>query len=121
MPNKMKGFYDNIERSTLANLAYREVVYTDVNLQLVYMTLQPLEEIGLEVHPTTTQFIRVESGFGTALIARQSYPLFPGAVVIVPPNTYHNIINTSTITLLQLYTIYSPPEHPPGTYEFNKV
>lgn len=117
----MEPFYDNVERSTLENKAFRNVVYTDNNIQLAYMSLQPKEEIGLEVHPVTTQFIRVEAGTGTAIVNNHQYPLYPGALIIVPPNSYHNVINTSPVLSLDLYTVYSPPVHHEDTYEYMKM
>ena len=41
----MKGYCDNIEKLTLANANFRQVLYTGAHLQLVLMTLQPGEEI----------------------------------------------------------------------------
>jgi quercetin dioxygenase-like cupin family protein len=37
-------------------------------MQLVLMSLKPGEEIGSEIHPYITQFIRVEKGEGIAII-----------------------------------------------------
>jgi mannose-6-phosphate isomerase-like protein (cupin superfamily) len=41
--------------------------------------------------------------------------------VVIPSGTEHNVINTSTTTALRLYTLYSPPEHPPGTVHRTKA
>ena len=38
-----------------------------------------------------------------------------GDGVVVPAGTHHNVVNASKTTLLKLYTIYSPPNHPDGT------
>ena len=35
--------------------------------------------------------------------------------VVVPAGTHHNVVNSSKTETLKLYTIYSPPNHPPGT------
>ena len=40
-----KGYFDNIEQSTVDNTDFRRVLYTGANLQLVLMCLQPGEEI----------------------------------------------------------------------------
>jgi mannose-6-phosphate isomerase-like protein (cupin superfamily) len=64
----MTGYLTNIERDTLANTDYRRVRYTGRHTQLVLMTLQPGEEIGLEVHDGHDQFIRVEAGTGVVLL-----------------------------------------------------
>jgi len=71
-------------------------------------------EIGEEVHHHTTQFIRVEGGTGVAIVSGKRFNLKSGDALIVPPGRRHNIISTNN---LQLYTLYSPPEHPPNTVE----
>jgi mannose-6-phosphate isomerase-like protein (cupin superfamily) len=80
-------------------------------MQLVVMSLKPKEEIGYEVHPYITQFFRIESGHGVAIIDNMQYELYDGIALIVPLNTEHNIINTSHNKALKLYTIYTPPNH----------
>ena len=42
----MKGFKSNIERDTLKNDNFREVIYSGKHLQVVLMSLKPGEEIG---------------------------------------------------------------------------
>jgi mannose-6-phosphate isomerase-like protein (cupin superfamily) len=58
----MSGFSINIEQKTLEGNNFREVLYTTERSQLVIMTLQPNEEIGMEHHTGHDQFIRVEQG-----------------------------------------------------------
>lgn len=121
----MEPYYDNIEASTIDNRYYRNVVYTDHNIQIVEMRLRPQEEIGLERHPGLTQFFRIESGIGMAQIEGAHseltyYALSDGVAFAVPPNHLHNVINLSKTEDLKLYTIYSPPNHPPGTKELTK-
>ena len=103
----------NIESKTLRNNNYRKVVYTiPDSMQLVVMSLKSREEIGMEVHQHTSQFIRVESGKAIVIISGKKYRLKSGDVVIVPMGKKHNIINSSYYEPLKLYTIYTPPEHP---------
>lgn len=102
----------NIELSTLDNNNYRKVEHTTQNMQLVVMKLKPGEEIGMERHPSTTQFIRVEKGEGIAIVNGHEFFLGNNSAIIIPPNTLHNIKNTSKDEL-KLYTIYTPPEHSP--------
>ena len=45
------------------------------NTQLVLMTLQPGEEIGLEKHAGQHQFIRIEAGMGVAVLDRSEHAL----------------------------------------------
>lgn len=111
----------NIEIDTLANRYYRKVLYTSPNLQLVLMSLAPHEEIGKERHPNLTQFIRSEQGNGLAIINGRRYPLRDGEIVMIPPGAMHNVLNLSNTEPLQLYTIYSPPQHPPHTIHQSKA
>jgi mannose-6-phosphate isomerase-like protein (cupin superfamily) len=117
----MKEFKTNIETDTTDNTNYREVIYTASHLQLVLMSLQPLEEIGMEQHPDKDQFIRVEEGKGKAVINGNDYLLRTGDCVIIPQATEHNIINTSKIRQLKLYTLYSKPEHQDGEVDETKA
>ena len=115
-------FYSqNIEKHTIDNNLYRNVIWTDNNkkLQLVLMSLKPNQEIGNEKHETTVQFIRVEKGNGMAIINNKNYNLQDGSVVIVPQNTYHNIINTGNEDL-KLYTLYTPSNHVPNLQQKSK-
>lgn len=117
----MAEYYDNIEKATLENDDYRRVVATISNsMQLVLMSLLPNEEIGSEVHPYTTQFFRIEEGFGSASVNGKFYILKEGMSLVVPPGAEHNIRNISSTTKLKLYTIYSPPEHSPNTVQRTK-
>ena len=111
----MAGYTTNIEKESLENTDFRRVLYTAPNLQLVLMTLQPGEEIGVETHDHGDQFFRVEGGEGEAILDGEHHKLADGDVVVIPAGTEHNILNTSSSTPLQVYTIYTPPEHPDGT------
>ncbi len=78
------------------------------------MCLKPGEEIGAEVHEDVDQFFRFEKGEGTVVIDGVSHPVRDGSAVIVPNGANHNVLNTSSTEDLNLYTIYSPPEHQDG-------
>lgn len=107
----MKGYLGNIEKLTLANNNFRQVLYTTQHTQLVLMCLQPNEEIGLEVHTVTDQFFRFESGEGKVIIDGEEHLVKDGDAVIVPAGCNHNVVNTSSTKQLKLYTLYSPPHH----------
>ena len=115
LKNAAKPHHFNIEEATLKNKNYRKVVYTDKYQQLVLMSLDPKEYIHLEKH-NAAQFFRVEKGKGVAKVGGKDIKLTDGQSVTVPPNTFHKIINTGR-TPLKLYTIYSPPQHKPGTVD----
>ena len=105
-----RGYCDDIEKVTKANEAFRRVLYTGKNLQLVVMTLQPGEEIGEEVHDDRDQFFRVEEGEGAIDIDGRENRVEDDMAVIVPAGARHNVRNTGDEPL-QFYTIYGPPEH----------
>ena len=109
---------DNIEYLTINNIYYRKVLFTTKHQQLVIMSIPNGVEIGSEVHPNTTQFIKIEKGSGEAVIKNKHYTIGPGSVVIVPPNIKHNIISHAK-NGLKLYTIYSPPEHKKNLVQVN--
>jgi mannose-6-phosphate isomerase-like protein (cupin superfamily) len=116
----MSGFITNIEKETLENENFRKVLFTATHSQLVVMTLQANEDIGIEVHSDVDQFIRVESGVGKAVLDGEETALINGSAVVIPAGTEHNIVNTSETDVMKLYTIYSPPEHPAGTIHRTK-
>lgn len=115
----MKPFVADIEELTEENDDYRSVIHTGAHLQLVLMTLQPGEEIGLETHATHDQFFRIEEGWGKAVIDGKEYPVLAGWGIVVPAGCLHNLINTGS-QRMKLYTIYAPPEHADRLVEHEK-
>ena len=98
----MKGFVGNIEEITLLNEYFREVLFTGAHCQLVVMSLKPLEEIGMEVHPDNDQFFRFEKGEGKVIIDGEEHKVGNGTALVIPAGANHNII-------------YAPAHHPDGT------
>ena len=117
----MKGYSANIEKETLANKNFRKVLYTGAHSQLVLMSLKPNEEIGMEVHTDNDQFFRFEKGEGKVLIDGNEYIVGDGSAIVVPSGAEHNVINTSGIDDLKLYTIYSPAHHQDGVVRLTKA
>lgn len=110
---EMNPFYtENIEELTKQNNDYRKVVYTGPNQQFVLMSIQPNDDIKMEVHENHDQFVRIEQGTGKAIIGNTEYKLKEDSALIVPAGVKHQIINTNQTIPLKLYTIYSPAEHP---------
>jgi mannose-6-phosphate isomerase-like protein (cupin superfamily) len=116
----MKGYITNIEERAIRNEYFREVLFTDTNIQLVVMSLLPNEDIGEEVHQLD-QFIRVEKGEGKAVLDGVETPIADGSAIVIPKGTRHNIINTSGTDALKLYTIYAPPDHKDGIIHKTKA
>ena len=110
----------DIQEATVENDTFRTTLWTGVNLQLTVMTLQPGDNIGLEVHEDHDQFLRIEEGNGLVQMGPNADELdFEAKVeddsaVFVPAGTWHNLTNTGDIPL-RLYSIYAPSEHPRGT------
>jgi len=73
----MKSYFNKINKETANNENFRKVLFTSELSQLVVMCLKSGEEIGMEVHNNIDQFIRVESGQGTAVLNGQSHELGP--------------------------------------------
>jgi mannose-6-phosphate isomerase-like protein (cupin superfamily) len=118
----MTGYVGQIEKLTLNNKYFRQVLFTGKYAQLVVMCLQPGEEIGDEVHPKVDQFFRIEQGEAKFIFnEKEEHMAKDGDAVIVPAGTYHNVINTSKKKQLKLYTVYSPPNHPSGTIHKTKA
>ena len=118
----MKPFVASIEKLATRNSHFRHVLFTGLHEQLVLMCLQPDEEIGREIHADVDQFFRVEEGdakfvFGTG----DEHLVHAGDAVVVPAGTFHNVVNASPVRPLRLYTIYSPPQHAPGTVQKTKA
>jgi len=110
----LKGYVVDIEKETERNTDFRRVLYTGKHSQLVLMSIEPGEEIGEETHDDVDQFFRFEEGEGKVIIDGVEHHVKDGNGVIVPAGAKHNVINTSKLVNLKLYTIYSPPEHQDG-------
>ncbi|MGO9951784.1 MAG: cupin domain-containing protein [Dissulfurispiraceae bacterium] len=118
----MTGYVGHIEKATLSNGFFRQVLFTGKHNQLVVMCLQPNEEIGNEVHSNVDQFFRIEEGIARFVFNdTEEHIVGDGDAVVVPAGTLHNVMNTSATKPLRLYTIYSPPNHPDGTVHKTKA
>lgn len=109
-----------IERDTLENPNFRVTRWTGQNIQLTLMSIPVGGDIGLEVHETHDQFIRLEQGTGRVQMGPAEHNLNferdvgADCAVFVPAGTWHNITNTGDEPI-KLYAIYGPPDHLHGT------
>ncbi len=117
----MSGYFVKLEEQTVNNTFFRKVLHTGPHSQLVLMALQPLEEIGMEVHPENDQFFRFEEGTGKVVIDGEEFMVEAGDAVVIPAGAKHNVINLSVSEMLKMYTIYSPAHHPDGTVHPTKA
>jgi len=113
-------FVVDIEKDTLENTNFRTTRWTGKNLQLTLMTIPVGGDIGLEVHETHDQFLRLEQGQGRVQMGPSKDDLnFQQNVsddwaVFVPAGYWHNITNIGDEPI-KLYAIYGPPDHLHGT------
>ncbi|MGZ9585851.1 cupin domain-containing protein [Paenibacillus marinisediminis] len=121
-----RPFVVNIDQATKQNNTYRTALWTGKHLQVTLMSINVGDDIGLEVHPTTDQFIRIEEGQGLVQMGVSKDNLnfqemaYDGYAIMVPAGTWHNVTNTGN-TPLKIYAIYAPPEHPYGTVHVTKA
>jgi len=119
-PAHRAPFVTNILKATLHNTDYRRVLFTGTNSQLVVMSIPPGGEVGAEVHAYVEQILYFQSGSGEAILDGKTTPVGPGDVVVVPPGTEHNFINTGKVPL-QITTTYAPANHFDGLIERTKA
>lgn len=117
-------FVTNIEASTVDNTNYRTTLWTGQNLQLTVMSIEPGNDIGLEVHDTHDQFLRIEQGdakveMGPNQEDLNAWNATSTDAIFVPAGTWHNLTCTSDVAL-KVYSIYAPPQHPHGTVHVTK-
>lgn len=111
---------DNIEGMTLENDNFRMTIWTGEKLQVTVMSIEPGDDIGLEVHEGIEQFLRIEQGTGLCQMGETKDNLdFEAEVqdddaIFVPADVWHNVTNTGDVPL-KLYTIYAGPDHLAGT------
>ena len=110
----------DIERLARENEDFRREVATADHSQVVLMTILPGEEIGEEVHEGIDQLLVFVEGGAEAIVGGDSSAAGAGQAVLVPAGTRHNFRNTGTEPL-RLWTMYAPPEHPPGTVHRTKA
>jgi len=110
----------NIDDYTMSNDNFRTAIWTGTKLQVTLMSIPAGGDIGLEQHPETDQFLRIEDGQAKVIMGDSKEELtFTQTVekdfaIFVPAGKWHNIVNTGDKPL-KLYSIYSPVEHPYGT------
>ena len=115
----------DIEKATVKNKTFRTAVWTGDHLQVTLMSIQPGDDIGLELHPDVDQFLRIEQGEGRVQMGDSKDNLTyerkvsDDFAVMVPAGKWHNLTNTGDKPL-KLYSIYAPPEHPFGTVHKTK-
>jgi mannose-6-phosphate isomerase-like protein (cupin superfamily) len=117
----MTPYVGSIERTTLNNRNFRQVLFTGKHSQLVVMYLLPGEEIGEEIHAQVDQFFHIEEGDARFVFGgKEEHLAHAGDAVVVPGGILHNVINASPTKPLKMYTLYTPPQHPDGIVQRTK-
>jgi mannose-6-phosphate isomerase-like protein (cupin superfamily) len=114
-----QGTRADIIEAARKNEAFRREVITGEHEQVVVMTIPAGGEIGEEVHSGTDQLLIFVDGSGEAQLEGESSAVGPNDLVFVHAGTRHNFLNTGD-SPLRLITVYSPPEHEPGTVHGSK-
>lgn len=110
----------DIDAYTMTNSNFRTALWTGTLLQVTLMSIPVGGEVGLEIHPDTDQFLRVEDGNARVEMGDTQDKLTYVKVaetdyaIIVPAGKWHNIINIGNKPL-KLYSIYAPVHHPHST------
>jgi mannose-6-phosphate isomerase-like protein (cupin superfamily) len=109
----------NLEAETVENPNYRTVAWSGRYLQLTLMSVPVGSDIGLEMHPETDQFLRLDAGLGRVQMGRTrdnlefEQEVSDGWCILVPAGTWHNVTNIGNEPM-QVYAIYAPAHHQPG-------
>jgi mannose-6-phosphate isomerase-like protein (cupin superfamily) len=115
-----KPYVADIEELTLKNANFRTAKWTGSNMQMTLMSIKTGSEVGLEVHDSHDQFLRIEQGKAKVVMGKSKDNLdfeteaSSDFAIFVPAGYWHNIVNIGNDDL-KLYSIYAPAEHPKGT------
>ena len=117
-------FVTNIDKATLDNNNYRTTLWTGKYIQLTLMSIEPGNDIGLEVHAEHDQFLRIEEGQANVYLGPTETNLSEQQAgtddaIFVPAGTWHNVVNTGQ-SPLKVYSIYGLPAHAHGTVHATK-
>jgi mannose-6-phosphate isomerase-like protein (cupin superfamily) len=109
----------DLETATKQNENYRTTAWSGKYLQLTLMSIAVGEDIGLEAHPETDQFLRLDAGRGRVQMGPAKDRLDfeqevgDGWAVFVPAGTWHNVTNIGDEPM-RLYAVYAPVHHAAG-------
>ena len=118
-------FVINMPRAAERNGNFREAIWTGKYMQTTLMSINRGDDIGIEIHANTDQYIRIERGDAIALVGEKQdtlnrrYELRRGDAIYIPAGVWHNIINAGRCAL-KISSTYAPPHHPKGAVESSK-
>lgn len=109
----------DLEKATRGNSRYRAVAWSGRYLQVTLMSIPVGSDIGLEMHPETDQFLRLDAGRGRVQMGTAKDKLTfdkevsDGWCILVPAGSWHNVTNIGEEPM-QVYAVYAPAHHKPG-------
>ncbi len=125
LDRKPDFYITNIATQAVYNCNYRSELWTGCYLQTTLMSIPVCSDIGLEIHKSNDQIIRIEEGKGLLQMGYTRSNLCyqqnvtTGDMIFVPAGIWHNVSNIGG-TPLKLSVIYGPPHHPAGTIHKTK-
>ncbi len=115
-----KAYWTPLAELARRNQDFRHVLFTGARMQLVLMSIPPDGDIGEEAHANVEQALFCVNGSGVAIINGVQSRFVAGDALIVTMGTRHNVRNTGQEPL-QLYTLYSPPNHIDGRVQHTQA
>jgi mannose-6-phosphate isomerase-like protein (cupin superfamily) len=119
-PAARRPFVASLIEAALTNDAFRRVLHTGEQTQLVVMRLEPGADIGEERHAKVEQTFVVVQGAGDVVLDGARRPITVGDVIVVPAATTHDLVAGRNGPLV-LVTIYAPPSHLDGVVHATKA
>ena len=115
----------NVSKIACSNPYFRKEMITGEYMQMTVMSIPSGGEVGLEIHNSLDQLLKVERGVGQVYMGKTKKEVkFVGCanadcVIFIPANTWHNVLNEQNCPL-KMFSIYAPPHHPVGTIHKTK-
>jgi mannose-6-phosphate isomerase-like protein (cupin superfamily) len=110
----------DLKQQAIDNTTFRTVLANGTYTQIVVMSVNPGEDIGLETHPDNDQVLYLVSGKGEVVLNGEKGEFNAGDCVLVPAGTEHNFTTVGNEPM-KIITTYSPPHHPVGTVHKTKA
>lgn len=116
-PSLSHFYSESTEKLVLENKnLHKSLAYIPNSMEVMAMHVPKGRGVEREKHQKSSQMICCISGEGEIIVETQKKHtdlLIPGACVIIPPDTFHTIVNKKGD--LKLLTIYAPPLSSSGT------
>lgn len=103
----------DIKKLAKQNDFFRRVLHTGAHAQLVAMSLEPDQNIGLEVHLASDQLLFFVEGKGEVVVDGDVIKVEEHDAIFVPAGAWHNVSNGGH-RALKLFTVYAPAAHADG-------